>query len=73
MATTPIDEVLNELAATANYLRENGKLMREAVTHLIETEGKLIETERLIEKHNRYAQLVVEHIEKAKSTKDDDT
>jgi hypothetical protein len=55
---TPIEDVLAELAATANYLRESGRLMREAVSHLIETEER-------IEKNNRYMAVVIEHIEKA--------
>jgi hypothetical protein len=55
---TPRQDVLAELAATAQYLRENGRLMREAVHHLIEVEER-------IEKNNRYSQAVIEHIEKA--------
>jgi hypothetical protein len=55
---TPIHDVLSELAATAQYLRESGRLMREAVNHLIEVEER-------IEKNNRYTQAVIEHIEKA--------
>jgi hypothetical protein len=54
----PLDDVLNELAATAEYLRESGRLMREAVNHLIETEER-------IEKNNRYMGVVIEHLEKA--------
>jgi septation ring formation regulator EzrA len=68
----PIQDVLEELAATAAYLRENGRLMREAVNHLIETEERmrdsirhLTETEERIEKSNRYSQVMIEHIEKA--------
>jgi hypothetical protein len=55
---TPMQDVLAELAATAQYLRESGRLMREAVHHLIEVEER-------IEKTNRYAQATIEHIEKA--------
>jgi hypothetical protein len=65
---TPIQDVLAELAATAQYLRESGRLMREAVNHLIEVEER-------IEKNNRYSQAVIEHIEKAISAalRDDTT
>jgi hypothetical protein len=56
--STPMQDVLAELAATAQYLRESGRLMREAVHHLIEVEER-------IEKNNRYSQAVIEHIEKA--------
>jgi len=53
-----IEEVLSELAATAEYLRESGRLMRDAVTHLVESEERIV-------KVNAYMGIVVERIEKA--------
>jgi len=58
MPNPNIQDILHELAATSEYLRESGRLMREAVNHLIATEER-------IEKNNRYMQVVVEHVEKA--------
>jgi len=53
-----IEEVLSELAATAEYLRESGRLMRDAVTHLVESEERIV-------KVNASMGIVVERIEKA--------
>jgi hypothetical protein len=58
MGNEHIQNVLNELAATAQYIRESGRLIREAVNHLIEAEER-------IEKNNRFMGVVIERIEKA--------
>jgi hypothetical protein len=58
MANPDIEHVLTELAATAQYLQESGRLMREAVNHLIESEERIV-------KVNRNMGLIVERVENA--------
>jgi hypothetical protein len=58
MADKPIHDVLHELAATADYLRENGRLMRETSERIAEIADRL-------EKSNVFSQRVLEHIDKA--------
>lgn len=58
MTNEHIDAVLAELAETTKYLRESGRLMREAVTHLIEAEERF-------EKTNRYLIVIAERTDKA--------
>jgi len=54
----PIDDVLKELAETAQYVRETARLTRESVEHLVATEER-------IEKMNAYMGVVIERIDKA--------
>lgn len=61
MTNEHIDAVLADLAETAKFLRESGRLMREAVNHLIDVEER-------IEKNNRYMLIVTERIDKAISS-----
>lgn len=58
MTNEHIDAVLAELAETTKYLRESGRLMREAVQHLIEAEERF-------EKTNRYLIVIAERTDKA--------
>jgi hypothetical protein len=54
----PITDVLKELAETANYLRDTGRMARAAVESLIAVEEDIV-------KLNRFLSLTVEHVDKA--------
>jgi len=54
----PIEDVLKELADTANYLRETGKIARAGVERLLAVEEDLM-------KLNRYLGLITEQADQA--------